>query len=310
MTTLLSTISSWFSSSQTQGLQTTPPTETQESGGAHEAVALREVESNNILLPPQESSSGSQEIILPQPITVAPKSGGQTQTVPHSDLFGDLSQTEQTRVGKIFTEALTAKGVPDHVKAVLTLLDGAYEQFDFSRGETPEDVDKTRFSQDAYRTALLKGAHIVFEDGGELCEALLRAGGQHEDGVKGTDGQFYSRKGESSHYFKYNNPNSKFDYSYTQTEQWGSDLGHAAKAGGYGGWLGHLMVGRDFNGNTFVQFENNGTATKTDKAAHGSDYLSHRWNNKKQVGPQGTIEASEKKHTELVAKPKVEDGEI
>ncbi|MFC4160036.1 hypothetical protein [Chitinimonas lacunae] len=282
-----------------------------------QAQSMSSVQPNNSAKPPSQLQ-GKQidESELPKAQSMSSAKSAKV----NSDFMASLKDAQ--KLSDDFVAVMTDKKVPAHVRNVMTVLDNAYDQFDFSRKKT--DLDKGEFTKEAYRAALMKGAHIEFQDGGALLQELLKQGGQHEDGVKAQDGHFYNRKGESSHYFEYNTK-SLFttDYSYKQTNQYGADLGHAAKNSGAKPWVGHLLIGNTINhsldksidsnwakGNTFVQFENNGTASKMDKYVyHGSDYGSHRYNAKQQVGPMGVIEASEKpdKLTHLVATPSNND---
>ncbi|MFC4158529.1 hypothetical protein [Chitinimonas lacunae] len=238
----------------------------------------------------------------------------QNQSIKNQDIQKAIPKEEMKRCSDIYQNAMIDNNLSKGIRDVFSTLDNAYDDFNFSR--KGEEINKQEFSQGMYRTMLLKGAHIVFEDGGELFNSLQEKGGMCKDKPQ-ADGKFFDRGGASSHYWEYTKdatdeqkncahastykckaelemnglyPQRK---EYIQTKQMGADIGLAAKASGFKHDLGHLLIGLDWEGNTFVQFEKHGYSGLTEKALHGVDYFDHSYS-EDQIGPQGDFDATEK----------------
>ncbi|MFC4160034.1 hypothetical protein [Chitinimonas lacunae] len=274
-----------------------------------QAVSINSVSASNNAQPPSlQSSSSSSSVDDVQALELKFPEQNKANSALLKDLASDCKRCDAT-----FDAVVSDDKVPKHIRQMLTTIDAHYDTCDFSRCD--EALDKQNFSKEMFRTALLHGGHMVFEDNGELCKTLLQQGGQINNGwgsylsnmgKQSYNGEFYDRVGQSSHYKRSNN-DGKFSFTSStyQTPQWGSDIGHAVQGSGRKEWMGHLLIGTTFDGHSFIQFENNGTANFSDKyPSHGKDFYNHWKSDYLQVGPMGKVEASEKKGTHFTAKPK------
>ena len=167
--------------------------------------------------------------------------------------------------------------LPEADEAVVSALEQLNQAFQGSATQTRGDADLANFGIEEFHAALLRGAHFVVSDGGELFQALTET----EDSAAG----FNART--SSH--------------YNGQDQFGMDLPNG---------MGHLLVGRTESGDTFFQLEAHGVGNPnqstmekvTEVLGHTVSYLQHIGSDTSyvQIGPQGCIAGSEKDGNHVV----------
>ena len=170
----------------------------------------------------------------------------------------------------LFNTALNNPQATPHETAVMNRLNGV-GLGNLTRGGQP-----LQMNQQEFRAALMCGGHFVVNDGGALANQLQQDGG----------GQMQARG--SSH------------YKGTPHPQYGMDLPG----------VGHLLIGRTNNGDSFFQLESHGVGNPQQSllqraqefGGHMLSWGMHIGSSSSyvQIGPHGAIEGSEKDNNHVV----------
>lgn len=145
-----------------------------------------------------------------------------------------------------------------------------------------QNADSTSLTRSQYMGAVFSGAHVVVSDGGKLFKEWAS-----------TPGINWENR-QSSHYQQARSSSSMIDGIIKGIQDKFSPLSkHPQKGIDLPGGLGHLLIGRTDNGDTFFQLEAHGTSAR-DFLPHMMDFFLHKASGNAQVGPLGLIQMTEK----------------
>ncbi|MDK2126084.1 hypothetical protein [Parachitinimonas caeni] len=194
--------------------------------------------------------------------------------LPNSPQFDNATTQNAGGLSGIYEGIRTdVVNTPQSTRDVLTRLNTAFG----NANSQERDGDDINLNQQEFHAALARGCHFVVEDGGALYTQLQQDG----------NGAFNARS--SSH------------YKGSGHQQFGMDLPDG---------LGHLLIGRDHNGDTFFQLESHGTGNPNQSTlekigsvlGHTQAYFQHIGSSLSyvQIGPQGCIAGSEKDNNHVI----------